>query len=296
MQHYFLDSEYPNTPKEKALFHVVPLPLEETVSYKGGTCKGPEAIIEASSQLEKLVEGLGEPGLLGIYTYPPISCNYETGVEEVFTRASLPIKEAFKQQAFPILLGGEHSVTNAALLPLQSEFPKGSVGILQFDAHMDLRDTYEESKYSHACVMHRAVEADIPLFQVGIRNFSKEDVEAREAHHVGHLDASELYELRTSSGGFGNLTLPPSFPKQLYITFDVDGLDASLMSATGTPDPGGLSWWDALTLLKVLTKGRTIVGADVVELSPNPMLHHCDYTAAKLVYFLMALIAERRTS
>ena len=294
MQPYFLDSEYPNTPKENALFHVIPLPLEETVSYKGGTAKGPAAIVAASSQLEKLVEEFGEPGLLGMYTYPSISCIHETSVEEVFIRAAKPIQEAFMQNSFPLLLGGEHSVTNAAILALQSHFPKGNVGILQFDAHMDLRDTYEGSKYSHACVMRRAVEAGIPLFQVGIRNFSKEDVEAREAFQVSHFDASLLYVQRIASGGFESLTLPSTFPKQLYITFDVDGFDAALMSATGTPDPGGLSWWDALTLLKVLTKGRSIVGADVVELAPNPMLHHCDYTVAKLVYFLMALIAKRR--
>lgn len=294
MQSYFLDSEYPNTPIEDALFHVIPFPLEATVSYKGGTANGPKAIVEASGQLETLVEGMGEPGSLGIHTYGAVSCSYEKSPEEVFARASALMEKAFVQNSFPLLLGGEHSVTNAAVMALTATYEKGSVGILQFDAHMDLRPSYEGSIYSHASVMHRAVEAGIPLFQVGIRNYSTEDLEARNKYNVGFYDASELYKRAHSQAGLASLKLPASFPGKLYITFDVDGFDASLMSATGTPDPGGLSWWDAITLLDVLTQGRTIVGADVVELAPNTMLHHCDYTAAKLAYYLMGLMEKRR--
>ena len=294
MQSYFLDSEYPNTRIEDALFHVIPFPLEATVSYKGGTANGPKAIIEASGQLETLVEGLGEPGKLGIHTYEAVSCSYDKDPQEVFARASVLMEKAFGQNSFPLLLGGEHSVTNAAVMALTATYEKGSVGILQFDAHMDLRSSYEGSRFSHASVMYRAVEAGIPLFQVGIRNYSTEDLEARNEYKVGFCDASQLYRLAHSPQGLASLTLPASFPEKLYITFDVDGFDAALMSATGTPDPGGLSWWDAITLLDVLTKGRTIVGADVVELAPNTMLHHCDYTAAKLAYYLMGLMEKRR--
>ncbi|WP_320127877.1 agmatinase [uncultured Sphaerochaeta sp.] len=294
MQSYFLDSEYPNTRIEDALFHVIQVPLEATVSYKGGTANGPKAIVAASGQLERLVEGMGEPGKLGIHTYEAVSCSYDKSPEEVFARAAVQMEKAFEQNSFPILLGGEHSVTNAAVMALTAKYEKGSVGILQFDAHMDLRFSYEGSKFSHASVMHRAVEAGIPLFQVGIRNYSSEDIEARDNYKVGFYDASQLYRLAHSPEGLVSLKLPSSFPEKLYITFDVDGFDASLMSATGTPDPGGLSWWDAITLLEGLTKGRTIVGADVVELAPNEMLHHCDYTAAKLAYYLMGLIAARR--
>lgn len=283
MEHWFLDSEFPNAEPEKARFHVIPFPLEETVSYMGGTKHGPQAIIEASGQLEQLVEGYGNPGLLGIHTTLPIdtSGNGEVAIK----RASQAMQFACTCNAIPVLLGGEHSVTNAAIDFLLT---CKEVGVLQFDAHMDLRDTYEESKFSHACVMRRVVEQGIPLFQVGIRNFSEEDLLARELYRVGFFDASTLYRCNDVS----TLKLPATFPKQLYITFDVDAFDASLMSATGTPDPGGLSWWDAITLLESLTEGRTIVGMDVVELSPN-QLHHPNYTASKLVYFLMGLATKR---
>lgn len=285
MEHWFLDSEFPNADPQKAHFHVIPFPLEETVSYMGGTKHGPSAIIEASGQLEQLVEGYGNPGLLGIHTTLNVEMN-ENG-EDSIERASKAMLNARTCNAIPVLLGGEHSVTNAAIdLLLSYE----DVGVLQFDAHMDLRDTYEESKLSHACVMRRVVEKGIPLFQVGIRNFSEEDLAARERYQVGHYDASYLYRCKDLS----TLQLPATFPKKLYITFDVDGFDASLMSATGTPDPGGLSWWDAITLLESLTEGRTIIGMDVVELAPN-QFHHPSYTAGKLVYFLMGLAAKRNS-
>jgi agmatinase len=289
MEHWFLDSEFPNSDKETARFHVIPFPLEDTVSYMGGTANGPAAIIEASSQLEQLVEGFGNPGLLGIHTREPIGT--DGMVAQAVAAAAEAILQAHNHGAIPVLLGGEHSVTNAAIPLLRDRFPRGAVGILQFDAHMDLRNAYEGNTLSHASVMRRVVEAGIPLFQVGIRNYSEEDLEARERYQVGHYDASFLYNQK-SLHSLETLDLPASFPKQLYITFDVDAFDCGLMSATGTPDPGGLSWWDAITLLTVLTKNRTIVGCDVVELAPN-ILHHPSYTASKLTYFLMGLASKR---
>ncbi len=285
MQHWFLDSEFPNAEAEHAAFHIIPFPLEETVSYMGGTKQGPAAIIEASGQLEQLVEGYGNIGSLGIHTAPSIPT--DAGNVQAIRSASEAIMYAHRCNAIPVLLGGEHSVTNASLDFLLA---CGDAGVLQFDAHMDLRDTYEESKLSHACVMRRVVEAGIPLFQVGIRNYSEEDLAARKQYKVGCFDASTLYRCRDLS----TLSLPPTFPKNIYISFDVDAFDASLMSATGTPDPGGLFWWDAVTLLETLTKERRIVGLDVVELAPN-QLHHPSYTASKLVYFLMGLASKRRS-
>ena len=293
MNAYFLDSEYPNVSPESAYFHVIPFPLEETVSYMGGTAQGPEGILEASGQLEKLVDDQSEPGLLGIHTTEAIDCTYKDTVQEVFTKASKLVSLAFEQHSIPILLGGEHSVTNASIQAIAKDFDKEEVGILQFDAHMDLREAYEGSPFSHASVMKRAVTEGIPLYQVGVRNYSTEDLEARSEFKVGHLDAHAIDTLKHSKEGLGQVSLPPSFPKKLFITFDVDGFDASLMPSTGTPDPGGLFWWDAVNLLESLTEGRTIIGCDVVELAPNPQLHHGPYLAAKLVYHLMGLIARR---
>ncbi|MGE4454796.1 MAG: agmatinase family protein [Sphaerochaeta sp.] len=289
MEHWFLDSEFPNCDKTKAYFHVIPFPLEDTVSYMGGTAKGPRAIIEASSQLEQLVEGFGNPGSLGIHTKDFIPT--DGMVAQAIAAAAQAMMQAYDGGSIPVLLGGEHAVTNAAIPLLRDRFLKGEVGMLQFDAHMDLRDAYEGSKLSHASVMKRVVEAGIPLFQVGIRNYSEEDNEARDAYEVEYYDASFLYQQKCGNA-LKDLRLPDSFPKKLYITFDVDAFDCSLMSATGTPDPGGLSWWDAITLLTSLTEGRSIVGCDVVELSPNN-LHHPSYTASKLTYFLMGLASKR---
>ncbi len=292
MKPYFLDSEYPNASPEEAYFHVIPFPLEQTVSYKGGTSQGPQAILEASGQLEKLVDDHAEPGLLGIHTTEAIDCS---NVQDVFVKASKLVLRSFEQNSVPVMLGGEHSVTNASIQAIAKRVQENNeeVGILQFDAHMDLREAYEGSLYSHASVMKRAVEAGIPLYQVGVRNYSTEDLEARDAFRVGHLDGHALDTLKHSKEGFSNISLPDDFPRKLFITFDVDGFDASLMGSTGTPDPGGLFWWDAINLLEILTEGRTIIGCDVVELSPNPLLHHGPYLAAKLTYHLMGLIARR---
>jgi agmatinase len=289
MDHWFLDSEFPNSEAHNAAFHVIPFPLEETVSYMGGTSEGPKALIEASSQLEQLVEGYANPGKLGIHTTQAIDCS--ASAQEALDEASQRMLAAGKLGSVPVLLGGEHSVTNAAIPFLKEHYAHQEVGFLQFDAHMDLRDSYEGSKLSHASVMHRVVEAGFPLFQIGIRNYSEEDLEARDRFKVGHLDASALYKSKLD-GSFLSLSLPPKFPRKLYITFDVDGFDPGLMSATGTPDPGGLTWWDAINLLEQLTLGRSIVGFDVVELAAS-VLHHPAYTGAKLTYFMMGLAAER---
>lgn len=293
MKSFFLDSEYPNASLTEAYFHVIPFPLEETVSYMGGTAQGPLAILEASGQLEKLVDDQTEPGLLGIHTTEAIDCTYQNSIQEVFEKASNLVAIAFKQHSIPVMLGGEHSVTNASIQAIAKTFKKEEVGILQFDAHMDLREAYEGSVYSHASVMKRAVEAGIPLYQVGVRNYSSEDLEARDSFKVHHLDAHVIDTMKHTKEGLSQVCLPNFFPKKLFITFDVDGFDASLMPSTGTPDPGGLFWWDAITMLESLTEGRTIIGCDVVELAPNPLLHHGPYLAAKLVYHLMGLIAKR---
>jgi agmatinase len=293
MKHHFLYSEYPNTLPELARFHVIPVPLEATVSYGGGTANGPQAILDASGQLETYVEPFGESGKHGIYTHEPIACDPPILSTQVFQNTALCMHAAADHAAVPILLGGEHSITNGAIEFIKARYRPQEVGILQFDAHMDLRDTYEGTPWSHACVMKRAVDAGIPLFQVGIRNFSVEELQVRKQAGIGHVDASELYRLSHSPEHFSSIELPPDFPSVLYISFDVDCFDASLMGATGTPDPGGLSWWDSIQMLDQLTVGRTIIGADVVELAPIDQLPHCSYTAAKLAYHLMGLIHKR---
>lgn len=283
MSSAFLASEYAPTPPNEARFHVIPVPYEASVSYGHGTAQGPQAIIAASQQLEAF-DGLSEPGSYGIHTQAPVDCTGSPA--EVMQRIEAASALALGHQAVPILLGGEHSLSLGAFRAMQKQY--GSFGIVQFDAHADLRASYEGSIYSHASVMHRAVaDLGIPLVQMAVRDFCREEEAVRAHYHVTHYDGPYL-----AQHGLPAHPLPADFPQRIYISFDVDGLDAAIMPATGTPVPGGLSWYEALTLVDRCTKGRTVVGMDVVELAPIPMLHFADYTAARLTYHMMGIIAR----
>ncbi|MGB6044107.1 MAG: agmatinase [Pirellulales bacterium] len=274
----FLQSEYPPSDPHGALFHVFPVPLERTVSYGRGTAHGPIAILNASSQLEAY-DGISFPGEAGIYTAPPIDCSGEP--QAILGRIEEIVRPAFQQNKVPVLLGGEHTLTQAAVRAARSV--KDDVGVVQFDAHADLRNVYEGSPLSHACVMRRIAEQDIPIFQIGVRSICQEEIDYRDAKGIRFLDAVDLQRKPVPEQ-----ILPDDFPGNIYLTFDVDGLDSSLMPATGTPEPGGLFWWQALTLVaSVVRSGRKVIGLDVVELAPIAGMHAPDYLAAKLTYALM---------
>lgn len=281
----FLASELePCAPKD-ALFHILPVPFEESVSYGGGTQNGPAAILEASDQLE-LWDGESVPAHLGIHTCSPVDCH--GGVQQVLERIEDAVHTILDDKGLPVLLGGEHTVTYGALAALHKRH--GTFGVIQFDAHADLRDRYEDTPWSHACVMRRAVkDLGLPLVQFGVRALCLEEVEARKLHGVHAHDAAIL--ART---GLPLQPLPSNFPREVYLTFDVDGLDPSVMPATGTPVPGGLGWYDALMLAERALKGRQVLGFDVVEFAPLAGLHAADFTAARLVYALMGLIERGR--
>ena len=206
-------------------------------------------------------------------------------IETVLDRIEAATAHALRCKALPVILGGEHTVSLGALRALAAEAAHMGepFGVVQFDAHADLRSQYEGSIYSHASVMHRAVaDLGLPLAQFAMRDFCREEVEVRRQYNVLHYDADVLFRQ-----GLPEQPLPADFPRRLYITFDVDGLDASLMPATGTPSPGGLFWHQALLLIERCLQGRSMVGMDVVELAPLPGLHHADFTAAKLTHALM---------
>lgn len=277
----FLASEFPPCAPHTARFHIIPVPYEASVSYGHGTAAGPQAILDASQQLETF-DGFSQPGKRGIYTHAPLDCTGSP--EDVLTRIHSATSLALSHKALPVLLGGEHSLTLGALRALKEHY--GPFGIVQFDAHADLRHSYEGSPYSHACVMHRAVaDLGLPLVQMAVRDLCIEETEVRRTHTVIHYDGPHL-----AQHGLPLTPLPPDFPQNIYITFDVDGLDAAVMPATGTPVPGGLSWYDALTLVERCTHGRTVIGMDVVELAPIPALHFASYTAARLTYHMMGII------
>jgi agmatinase len=158
-------------------------------------------------------------------------------------------------------------------------------GVVQIDAHADLRDEYEGSKLSHACVMRRVVEAGVPLFQLGNRAYSQEEREARMNYGVRHLDADELVPDNVRS-----FALPADFPSRVFFTLDIDGIDPSVLPATGTPVPGGLGWYQTLGLFESVARQRRIIGFDILEFAPIPGFHAYDFAAALLAYKLMGIV------
>ena len=276
----FLESEYAPKPPSQAFFHCIPVPLEQSVSYGRGTSLGPSAILQASAQLEAW-ENFLTPGKMGVYTAEPVDCTQS--IVSILQRIEDKVEQTLACHGLPFLLGGEHTITLGALAAFCKR--KIPLGIVQIDAHADLRSSYEGSIYSHACVMFRACsDYSMPLVQLGIREYSAEEVVQQQVFHVTAYPAWEFFEQ-----GLPKKLLPDSFPENVYVSFDVDGLDASLMPATGTPSPGGFFYQDVCRILKQVASERHIVGFDVVELAPMAGLHSCDFTAAKIVHLLMAL-------
>ena len=277
----FFESEIPALRPEQARFHVVPVPYEKTVSYGHGTALGPGAIIEASSQLERF-DGVSDPGAEGIYTWPAIDCSKEP--EQVIDDIAAAVTKILKLRKMPVVLGGEHTVTWGVIKGYLDAGVKG-FGVVQIDAHADLRDAYEGDKYSHASVMRRVVEAGIPLVQLGVRAYCEEERDARKRYGVRAFDASDIVPK-----GKSTVKLPSKFPKKAFFTLDVDGIDPSVLPATGTPVPGGLTWYQTLGLFESVARQRRIIGFDVMEFAPIAGFHAYDFAAAMLTYKLMGIV------
>ena len=281
----FLNSELSldETSKEKAKYHVVPIPLEKTVSCGRGTAKGPEAIIDASNELERFT-GKSEPCVNGIFTYPFLFIL--NSVIPPNAEIYKTTKEICKQNKIPVIIGGEHSVTFGAVNGIFKglNFSKNEeIGIIQIDAHADLRENYENQAYSHASVMYLLSKSEYKIAQFGVRALSKEEVKNRDIFEILYFDIEDIKNKK-------DIKLPKHFPNNIYITFDVDGLDPSIMPATGTPVPDGLGFNESLKLIKSLIKGRKVLGFDVVEFSPIKKFFAYDFTVASLVYRIMELI------
>jgi len=275
----FLDSELTDAERdENAKFRVIPVPLERTVSYGSGTVNGPAAIIEASNELERITNG-AEPCAEGIFTEAAVDCTGD--LPDVMERIAARTGAAVAAGKVPVTLGGEHSLSYGAVLGVARALNK-PVGIVQIDAHADLRVAYQGNRHSHASVMHLLSEEGIRLAQFGVRALCQQEVDSRAANNVFFKDAEELVV-----GNLHEIDLPEDFPEDVYVSFDVDGLDPSQMPATGTPVPGGLGYYQALRLVEHALKGRRCVGLDVVELAPDGNAAW-DFTAAQIVYRLMA--------
>ncbi|MBF0229211.1 MAG: agmatinase family protein [Desulfamplus sp.] len=285
--------------------------MELSVSYKNGTALGPKAILEASDQLEAwdYSQSLSVIRDAGIYTALPIDCKGDP--ELVLERIEDAVTKSLSFNAIPVLLGGEHTVTLGSLRAFK-RYSTTPFGIIQIDAHADLRDTYHGNRLSHACVMHRAVDdLGIPLFQIGVRAISHEEVVFRKEKNIEFIDAREIHikgitsiakysskpdlnsDFVYKSASTSNVDydiLPSGFPKKVYITLDVDGLDPSVIRATGTPVPGGIGWYDTMILLENIIRTREVIGFDVVELAPIEGDHASDFAAAQLAYSVMGMV------
>jgi agmatinase len=266
---------------EKSRAVVLPCPYERTVSYGVGTKNGPGAIIEASHYVELYDDELDEEVYrVGVHTLPawlpddmePEAC--VKGLEEVVGGLISP-------KRFVLTLGGEHSIAPGPIRAHRAAYPKMS--ILHFDAHGDLRDEYEGQKFSHACAARRWVELGIPTVQVGIRSISKDEVDyVRSGAPTTIVSNREMHRSDVwMEKAFSRLT------PEVYVTFDVDFFDGSLVPGTGTPEPGGGTYDQALSILRRVASERRIIGADVVEHSPLAGNRAPDFMIAKLCYKLL---------
>lgn len=267
---------------------VLPVPYEATTSYGGGTRRGPAAIVEASAQVEFYDAELdAEPCRAGIATCPPVELPAGDGA-----KAMAALRRAYEEvlatPRFVIALGGEHTITYP-LVAAWSQIlgPRAGLTVLQLDAHADLREEYEGNPWSHACVMRRVVDDGVGVVGVGIRAFSIEERDFARARSLAMVRGDEL-----GAEGWIDRVIGALGPK-VYVTFDVDFFDPSLVPATGTPEPGGGTWAQALALLRRVFAEREVVAADVVELAPIPGLHASDFVVARLVYKMIGYHVHR---
>ena len=278
---HFLGSEIDNGNPGEAFFHIIPAPLEKTVSYGGGTRLGPSAILEASWQLEEW-DGKSKPAELGIYTHPVIDPSQSP---EAFLDAVAKANcSALKGGKMPITFGGEHTVTYGVIKGFL-EAGITDIGVVQIDAHADLREAYEGDPLSHASVMKRVVDLGVPLVQLGIRAYCEEEIEIRKAHNVTYFDADEIVPENIC-----HVELPEDFPQHVFFTLDIDGMDPSVFPSTGTPVPGGLGWYQTLKLFESVAQQRKIVGFDIMEFAPIEGFHAYDFAASLLAYKMMGIV------
>ena len=270
---------------EKARVVVLPVPLERTTTYAKGTAKGPCAIIEASRNMETFDEELQVETYqkLGIATLEEMDTE-EGSLEQILANISTAVLSLLKDGKFPLVLGGEHSLTPPCVSAVARKY--NDLSVLQIDAHADLRETYQDNPNSHACALRRSLEI-CPAVQVGIRSLSSEEAAAIPKLATKIFWAHDIVTRPTHEWAE---EVARALSPNVYLTIDLDGLDPSILPATGTPEPGGLTWEQVTGLLRVVAHRRTIVGMDVVELLPTPGLHAADFLAAKLIYRTLGYI------
>lgn len=258
---------------------IIPAPLEYSVCYMQGTERGPQAILDASSQMELYDEELDYcPIEVGVYTRPALDY---TGLDHAHALniTGEAVHEVLGRGQLPFTIGGEHSLSASPIAAVRTYYP--DLTVIHIDAHGDLRDTYEGSTLSHASIERRVVDMGIPLMEIGIRSFSPEEAEFMKTKP----NVAIVWGYQIANG---TAVIPwERLSKHTYVTIDLDALDPSEMPAVGTPEPGGLHWYQLLDLFREICSRTTVVGMDLVELCPMPGQTRADFLAAKLVYKML---------
>ena len=266
---------------------ILPVPFETTTSYLHGTAAGPEAILNASHEIEVYDEKLGREvfrDIGGIHTLPPVPVGSDP--ESFLAKLEYEIAGHLRKNKLVVSLGGEHTLTLAAIRAVTAIYP--GTAVLQLDAHADLRHTYRGDYYSHATVMRRVLD-HARLYQIGIRSLSKEEADLIDGKNVSILFSHQLSNETVDA-------FVDSLPESIYITIDLDGFDPAVIPGVGNPEPGGFTWQSADYLLEKVSRRCRIRAFDVVELRPLPNETRSEVTAARLIYRLLGYIALNRTT
>lgn len=275
------------------MFSVFSAPYDVTSSYIKGAARGPEALLEASSHMELYDEELGlEPCSQGIETLDDLELEglSPEDMVEVVRKTSV---EIIKKGTIPVMIGGDHSVTTGLVRALKEKYD--DLSVLHFDAHADMRDTYEGTPYNHACTGRRIAEI-CKVVQVGIRSLSIEEAEFLKT--AGNVKTYYAKDIKGKDSIYDYKKIAHEIEEfltdNIFITIDLDVFDPSIMPATGTPEPGGLEWYDVINTIREVIKGKTVVGFDCVELCPIDGMVAPDFMAAKLVYKVMGYVGKER--
>jgi agmatinase len=269
---------------------ILPIPLDRTTTYVAGTRNGPHEILQASSHMELWDEELNvDVHPVGIFTLPEMEFPFGE-MEPLLEEIERVAYEVIGRDKFLVTLGGEHSITPALISAAARKFP--GLSVLQIDAHTDLRESYMGTRHNHACAMRRALEY-ASVTQVGIRSVSID-----EAQIISTLNTTIFYDVTLRQNPEWIEKVIATLGSDVYVTIDVDGLDPAIMPATGTPEPGGLSWAEIIALLRAIAAQRRVVSFDVVELSPIPGMVAPNFLCAKLVYKFLTycFAADPRTT
>ncbi|MBJ7899992.1 MAG: agmatinase [Cyanobacteria bacterium RI_101] len=282
----FLGSES-QVPYSQARAVILPIPYEATTTYRKGCEEGPDAILDASDQLEAYDEELGwEPcHTVGIYTWDAIADTRrdpDLGAEEMLAATTETVRRLIEDKKFVVALGGEHAITTGVAQAYRDALNEPFT-VAQIDAHGDLRSTFEGSEHNHACVMRRVRELGLPTLPVGIRAICREEAELIKAERIPVLWAREIDRDPQWIDKALSLIATP----KVFLTIDLDGLDPGFMPGVGTPEPGGLGWHETLRFLRRLCEEFEVIGADVMELAPLGESVVSEFTAAKLIYKLI---------